>query len=80
MPNIERSATVEPGDGPLLRLAELDAAINVAVKLLTPADAHAIRHELTTVAQTLRRIRGLTPSCRPARPVATRPTQSDLLG
>ncbi|AXW61556.1 hypothetical protein CJO94_05895 [Ralstonia solanacearum] len=80
MPNLEQSITADPRDDALLRLAELDVAINAAAKLLTPADTRAIWQELNTVARTLKRVSYGKPSHRPAIAPPTAPTQGDLLG
>lgn len=80
MLNLEQSITVDPRDGALLRLAELDAAINAAAKLLTPADTSAIWQELNTVARTLKQVGHKKPSRRAAIAPTTAVPQGDLLG
>lgn len=78
---LKHGSTVEPPEDASLRLGELVAAINAAAKLLTPADACAIWHELNTVARTLKRVDYRRPPHQPANAATTAtPTQSDLLG
>lgn len=72
--------TIEPPDAASLRLDELVAAINAAAKLLTPADASAIRHELNTVAKTLKQVGYRKPLRRPAIAPTATSMQGDLLG
>jgi len=50
------------------RLAELAAAIHAATELLSPADAHAIWHELETVGRALKHA---PPARQPRRPLRT---------
>lgn len=54
MLKLEQSTTTEPPGGTLLRLAELDAAINAVAELLTLAEVCAIWHERHTVARMLK--------------------------
>lgn len=56
MLNLEQGTTVEPPGSALLRLAELEAAINTATSLLSLADARAIWRELNAVARALKQI------------------------
>ena len=75
----KHGSPVEPLDSTLLRLDELDTAINATAELLTQADAVAISHELNAVVRTLKRDSYRKSTLGPAILTTTTPTQGDLL-